>query len=251
MIRDNRAMIAAAGATLLSVLAYAVPTATAADPLILDDVRWSASSAAGGGDGVRLRLRYGTSSSEVALDGARREFAAARGALAGGAGPIGFNVAHEAGTLNCTGTMVRPFEGEGRCSFAADTDYERKLAARGLTPERRSDMLAMLLLDATITLADGLTAAGVKPGDADDLIAAAALDVSPAYVRELQAGAMTLTSVDDAVACKALGVDGAYVRGLAEAGYAKLDAAEVISMKALGVTPDYARAMNAAVKGGR
>lgn len=251
MTRKNKAMIAVAGGMLLSALAYAAPTALAADPLVLDDVSWSVSPAKGGKGEARLSLRHKSSNSDVPLDGARAEFSEARGALAGGAGPVRFRIAHEAGTLDCTGTMARALEGEGRCRFAADENYERALAARGLSPEHRSDMLAMLLVDATIGLADGLADAGVKPEDADDLIAAAALDVSPAYVRELQAGAMTLTSVEDAIACKALGVDGAYVRGLADAGYAKLDSEEVISMKAMGVTPDYARAMNAAAKGGR
>src|SRR3546814_1381027 len=73
----------------------------------------------------------------------------------------------------------------------------------------------MLLVDASIELADGLTREGVRPKDADDLIAAAALDVRPEYVRDLKSEALVLTDVEDAIACKALGVDGAYVRGLA------------------------------------
>src|SRR3546814_20134692 len=70
----------------------------------------------------------------------------------------------------------------------------------------------MLLVDASIELADGLTREGVRPKDADDLIAAAALDVRPEYVRDLKSEALVLTDVEDAIACKALGVDGAYVR---------------------------------------
>src|SRR3546814_13869639 len=64
--------------------------------------------------------------------------------------------------------------------------FERELNERGLQPDQRSSLLAMLLVDASIELADGLTREGVRPKDADDLIAAAALDVRPEYVRDLQ-----------------------------------------------------------------
>src|SRR3546814_5986547 len=105
--------------------------------------------------------------------------------------------------------------------------FERELNERGLQPDQRSSLLAMLLVDASIELADGLTREGVRPKDADDLIAAAALDVRPEYVRDLKSEALVLTDVGDAIACKALGVDGAYVRGLAAAGYRQLSADEI------------------------
>src|SRR3546814_13190992 len=90
----------------------------------------------------------------------------------------------------------------------------------------------MLMVDATVALADGLTEAGLRPRDSDDLIAAAALKLSPAYVRALRGGALKLDSIDDAIACRALGVDGAYVRELAAAGYADLSAEDVVGRKA-------------------
>src|SRR3546814_8624344 len=89
----------------------------------------------------------------------------------------------------------------------------------------------MLMVDATLALADGLTDAGLRPEDSDDLIAAAALKISPAYVRELRGGALKLESIDDVIACRALGVDGAYVRELADAGYADLDAEDIVDRK--------------------
>ena len=239
-------MIAAA-AVLLTVIACAAPS-SAADPLVMSDIEWKAQP---GKNQPHFRVSHKRSSSDLSLDSTRAALAPVRAALQGSAGPVAFTMVQEAGTLACTGTLVRAFEGTGRCRFTSDPAFEAALAARGLAPERRSDMLAMLLVDATIALADGLTDAGVKPKDTDDLIAAAALEVTPAYVRDLQSEALVLTEVEDAIACKALGVDGAYVRGLAAAGYRKLSADDVVGMKALGVTGEYAHAMNRATQGNK
>ena len=239
-------MIAAA-AVLLTVIACAAPS-SAADPLVMSDIEWKATP---GKNQPHVRVSHKRSSSDLSLDSTRAALAPVRAALQGSAGPVAFTMVQEAGTLACTGTLVRAFEGTGRCRFTSDPAFEAALAARGLAPERRSDMLAMLLVDATIALADGLTDAGVKPKDTDDLIAAAALEVTPAYVRDLQSEALVLTEVEDAIACKALGVDGAYVRGLAAAGYRKLSADDVVGMKALGVTGEYAHAMNRATQGNK
>ena len=237
-------MIAAAAA-LLTVIACAAPS-NAADPLVMTDIEWKATS---GKNQPHFRVSHKRSSSDLSLDSGRAALAPVRTALQGDAGSVAFTVAHEAGTLACTGTLTRAFEGTGRCRFTSDPAFEAALGARKLAPDRRSDMLAMLLVDATIALADGLSDAGVKPTDTDDLIAAAALEVTPAYVRDLKSEALVLTDVDDAIACKALGVDGLYVRGLAAAGYRKLSADDVVGMKALGVTGEYAAAMNRATRG--
>lgn len=237
-------MIAAAAA-LLTIIACAAPS-NAADPLVMSGIEWKATP---GKNQPHFRVSHKGSSSDLSLDTARPALMPARTALQGATGPVAFTVAHEAGTLACTGTLTRAFEGTGRCRFTSDPGFEAALATRGLAPDRRSDMLAMLLVDATIALADGLTDAGVKPKDANDLIAAAALEVTPAYVRDLKSEALVLTDVDDAIACKALGVDGPYVRGLAAAGYRKLSADDVVGMKALGVTGEYATAMNRATQG--
>lgn len=239
--------VIAATAALLTILACTAPS-SAADPLVLSDIIWTATPATGKGE-ARLRVRHKGSSSEVALDSARRELAPTRAALQGGGGPVSFTIVHSAGTLACTGTLTRAFDGEGGCRFTSDPGFETALGDRGLVPARRGDLLAMLLVDATIDLADGLIAEGVKPKGTDDLIAAAALDVTGDYVRDLKSEALVLTKIDDAIACKALGIDGAYVRGLAAAGYRKLSADDVVSMKALGVTGDYAQAMNRAAGG--
>ena len=239
-----KAIYLATGAALLSVIACAAPS-TAADPLVLGDIEWKATPAEGKG-GPQLRISRRTSDSDVAIDGTRPELAGTEAALRGRTGPISFTVVHEAGTLACTGSLAAAFDGAGRCRFTADPAFERALASRGLAPDRRDDLLAMLTVDATIALADGLTAEGVKPKDDDDLIAAAALKVTPAYVRDLKSEALRLTDVEDAIACKALGVDGHYVRGLAAAGYRNLDPDDVVAMKAMDVSPEYAQAINRA-----
>ena len=239
-----KAIHLAAGAALLSVLACSVPS-TAADPLVLGDIAWKATPAEGKGK-PHLRVSRKRSNSDVDIDGKRPELAGTEAVLRGATGPVSFTIVHESGTLACSGSLKGAYDGAGSCRFTADPAFERALASRGLAPDDRDDLLAMLLVDATIELADGLTAEGVKPKDNGDLIAAAALDVTPAYVRDLKSEAMALTDIEDAIACKALGVDGTYVRGLAAAGYRNLKADDVVGMKAVGVSPEYAQAINRA-----
>lgn len=236
----------AATSAWFTILACAAPS-TAADPLVLGDIAWQASPTDAADPQVRFRHQHMTS--DVSLAGKRDELAPVRAALTGGAGPVAFTIVHDAGTLACTGTLTRAFAGERTCRFTSDPRFELALGERGLAPTRRGDLLAMLLVDATIDLADGLIAAGVGPDDTDDLVAAAALGVTGDYVGDLKSAALVLADFDDAVACKALDVDGAYVRGLAAAGYRALSADDVVGLKALGVTGDYALAMNRAAKG--
>jgi len=244
-----KSMFLAGSAALLSILACAPPTA-AADPLVLTDVRWVAEPGSGKKGLPRIRIQHKRSSSDHSFDGSRPYFAAAEAVLRRKTpGPVSFTVTHDAGTLACAGTLTGAFEGAGDCRFTSDPRFERQLNERGLSPDQRPTLLAMLLVDATIELADGLTREGVRPKGADDLIAAAALEVRPEYIRDLKSEALVLTDVEDAIACKALGVDGAYVRGLAAAGYRKLSADEVVGMKAMGVTGEYAQAMNRAARG--
>ncbi|MBN8841895.1 MAG: hypothetical protein J0H88_01510 [Sphingomonadales bacterium] len=239
-----KAINLAVAATLLSVIACAAPS-TAADQLVLGDINWKATADGRKGE-PRLRVSHRKSTSDVDLNGTRRELAGTTAVLAGRPGQVSFTIVHAAGTLACTGVLKQANDGEGSCSFTSDLAFETALAKRGLAPDQRSDLLAMLLVDATIELADGLTQEGVKPKDNGDLIAAAALEVTPAYIRDLKSEGLVLADIGDAVACKALSVDGAYVRGLASAGYRGLSAQDVVGMKAMGVSGEYALAINRA-----
>ncbi|WP_332820012.1 hypothetical protein [Sphingopyxis sp.] len=238
---------------LSSVLACAAPVQPAtAEAQEMQGIRWEVMPETGKRGQPKLQLRHKSASSDLSLDadlaGRRPEFAAVRTALSA-PGPVQFTVKHEAGTLDCSGQVTRVYEGKGQCSFAPDAGFGRALGQRGLAPGAPADQLTMLMVDATIALADGLIREGVPPKETDDLIAAAALEITPEYVRDLKSEAIVLTDIDDAIACKALGVDGAYMRGLAAAGYRKLSADDVVGMKALGVTGDYAQAMNRAAGG--
>ncbi|WP_152998819.1 hypothetical protein [Sphingopyxis sp. H115] len=250
-------IIAASSLALLSALGGAAPEQPATAPgsdeaAHMRDIGWEVRPDGGDEGQPRLQLRHKSSNSDMSLDaelgGQRPEFTAVRDAL-GAAGPVRFTVRHAAGTLDCSGEAARAFEGRGRCRFVPDAGFAHALAQRGVAPESMAEQLSMVIVDATVALADGLIAEGVRPKEADDLIAAAALGVTGEYVREIKSEAIVLTDIDDAIACKALGVDGAYVRGLTAAGYRKLSADDVVGMKAMGVTGEYAQAMNRAVGG--
>lgn len=253
-----KTLIFASSLAILSVLACTTPSrpATAAAQESgaergpeRGDVRWTVEPAGGKEGAPKLRLSHAKSSSDLSLDAdlavQRPEFDAAQSAL-GGTGPVRFAVRHASGTLECSGTLAKSYDGEGRCSFTPDAAFERDLASRGLAPDKRSELFAMLIVDATIELADGLAAEGVKPGDWDELVAAAALDVTPEYVRGFKGTSLQLSEMDDAVAFRALGVSGDYIRDLDAAGFARLGIDDVTGMKALGVTGDYVRELRAA-----
>ena len=243
-------MIVASSLILMTVLACAGP-GQSATPTAQEgsEVRWTV-EADGGRDGApKLRLEHRKSSSDLSLDAAlatkRPEFDEARRAL-GGRGPVAFSVRHESGALDCSGMLTRGYEGKGTCRFTPDAAFERELATRGLAPEKRGDLFAMLIVDATVELADGLAAEGVKPRDWDQLIAAGALEVTPAFVRGFKGTSLALSDVEDAVAFRALDISGDYVRDLNAAGFPKLSVENVTAMKALGVTGDYVRELAAA-----
>ena len=243
-------MIIASSLVLMTVLACAGP-GQSATPSAQDmgDVRWTVEADGGEGGAPKLRIEYRKSSSDLSLDDAlaakRPEFDEARVAL-GGNGPVRFSVRHESGVLDCSGTLTRGYDGKGTCRFAPDAGFERDLAARGLAPQSRGDLLATLVVDARVELADGLAAEGVKPKEWDQLIAAGALEVTPAFVRGFKGTSLALSDIDDAVAFRALGVTGDYVRDLNAAGFPKLSVEDVTAMKALGVSADYVRELAAA-----
>lgn len=239
-----KTMMIASSLALMSVLACTAPgQRAAAAAQEAGELRWNVQDGSDKGGHPKLRLRRQGLNSDLSLDGRRPEFGAARTAL-GGTGPVAFSVRHDAGTLECSGTLDRAHVGAGRCRFTPDAAFDRALTERGMASHSREDLLAMLVVDATLALADGLTREGVRPDDRDDLIAAAALGVTADYVRDLKSAPMRLSKVEDAIACKALGVDGAYVRELVAAGYDSLSAQDVVGMKATGVTGEYARTMN-------
>src|SRR5690606_6908742 len=124
----------AGGAALLSILACSAPSA-AANPLVLTDVRWVAEPSSGKKNAPRIRIQHRKSSSDQSFDGSRPYFAGAEAALRRTApGPVSFQVVHDAGTLACTGTLTRAFEGQGACRFTSDPAFERQLAERCPAP---------------------------------------------------------------------------------------------------------------------
>lgn len=243
-------MIIASSLVLMTVLACAGPGQSATPPAQeAGEIRWTVEADADQQGAPKLRLEHRKSSSDLSLDDAlaakRPEFDAARRAL-GGSGPVLFSVRHESGVLDCSGTLQHGYDGKGTCRFAPDAGFERELAARGLAPKKRGDLFAMLIVDATVDLADGLAAEGVKPKDWDQLIAAGALEVSPIFVRGFKGTSLALGNIEDAVAFRALDISGDYVRDLNSAGFPKLSVEDVTAMKALGVSGDYVRALAAA-----
>lgn len=147
----------AASAALLTIIACAAPS-NAADPLVMSDIEWRATP---GKNQPHLRVSHKRSSSDLSLGTARAALAPVGDALRGAAGPVAFTVQHEAGTLACTGTLTRAFEGTGRCRFTSDPGFEAALATRGLAPESSMPRLIRSSIFCW-SASSGLAAAGLS-----------------------------------------------------------------------------------------
>lgn len=206
-------------------------------PLALDDLSFEWRDARSGS--VEIRSRDGRSSTTVK----RARLSDVSGFE--GNGPVRFAVAAEAGRTECSG-FRKGARAKGDCRFVSSPSYETGLAQRGVTLERRRDLLALALVDARLALVDELSHDGLAPRDSGDLIAAAALGVTGAWAHDLREAGLDIDKFDDLIAARALELDGPFIRAMAAAGYPRLTARQAITMKAVGVTPSYAAAMNRA-----
>lgn len=193
---------------------------------------------------TQLRFTHEGMNSSIDADDAPEimsELATASSASPGEA--VSFRLAHEAGSLACTGRVEGAGKASGACRFDPDQRFAAGLAVRGAPADDSDTLLALTLVDARLALVDGLTTAGYHLDDADDLIAVAALKVTPAYAGELRDAGLKIDEIDDLVAARALDVDAAWLGEMAKAGYPGLTAEQAIQMRALGVTPDYVKRM--------
>jgi hypothetical protein len=156
---------------------------------------------------------------------------------------VSFDLAREAGALACTGRVDGDGDADGTCRFDPHEGYVADLTARGLRPEDDEELLALALVDARLSLVDGLSNAGFRMDEAKDLIAVAALDVTADYAEELRGAGLLVEELEDLIAARALDLDAAWLSEMAEVGYPNLTIERAIQMRALDITPDYARRM--------
>lgn len=156
---------------------------------------------------------------------------------------VSFSVAREAGALACTGRRDADGDAAGTCRFDPNEDFAAKLTARGLAPEDGSEMLALAVVDARMSLVDALSQAGFRMEDAGDLVAVAALNVTARYAEELKGAGLVVDELQDLIAARSLKLDAGWLSAMAKAGYPNLTVEHAIQMRALDVTPEYARRM--------
>jgi hypothetical protein len=157
---------------------------------------------------------------------------------------VSFTVRREAGTFDCSGTVVRVGHASGTCRFDPDQSFVAKLQARNLAPDDSEEVMVLALVDARMASVEGLLREGFVIDEVDTVVALAALHVTPEFARSLKSAGLAIDDTDNLIAAKAVGVDPAWLQGMAEAGYTDLDADRAIQMRALDITPDYALKMS-------
>lgn len=213
-----------------------------------DMITWSVSPGRYKGDAPLITFRYGESDIFFTIDDQRADLESLRAALNDpGVKNVRFDLKREPGSVTCTGRMKGVFDAQGSCKFVANAAFEYELRSRNLSPEQKSDLIAMSLFGVDLAFVDGLIKAGVVPGSINDVIAASALNVTPEYVAGLAAAGIPITSIEDAIACRALQIDQAYIRDIAASGLMPT-ASELIAMKATGVTSEFAVQLSAALQ---
>ena len=228
---------------LVGVAGAAAEETVPTHALVADDLTWSVEGRAD--DAWRsVQVRTGDGHSSVSVPVARLD--AAQGLEPGaGEGPVRFAIRREAGTADCTGTR-HGRAAAGGCRFVSVPAFEQALAQRGVRLGKRSNLIALALVDAHLALVDELSREGLPIADASDLIAASALKVTGDYVHALKAAGLVFEKLGDVYAARALNVDRQFLESMAAAGYPHLTLSQAVTMKAVGVTPEYAEAMNRA-----
>lgn len=216
--------------------------------LVADDLTWSTERRTDLG-WRSVQVRTGDRHSSVSVPIPRLD--SAHGLEPGtGDGPVSFAVRREAGTAQCVGSR-KGRAAAGTCRFTSNPAFEQGLERRGVRLGKRSNLIALALVDAHLALVDALSREGLPISDDSDLIAASALGVTGDYVHELKAAGLAFDKLGDVYAARALNVDAAFLREMAAAGYPHLTVEQAISFKAVGVTPAYAEAMNRAAGAAR
>ena len=232
---------------------------------------WSIQPGGNAGE-IQLELRYssarGADRSQNSHDFNVQTLGLRPEDISGPSHPVHFSLSRDAGTIDFTGTAGEGV-GAGHYKFAPNRSYPQAIAARGMDRPDLEKQLVAVMLDISLSYADGVIAAGVRPSSFDKLIAFralritpesitslrrafgamdeeqlitfSALHITPRYAAEMRAEGLTGLDSQSLVTLKALHVDAAYIHDLGSAGYSHLSANELTELKALHVDAQYIR----------
>jgi hypothetical protein len=160
------------------------------------------------------------------------------GFRAGGARPLRFALAREAGRLDCSGRGGES-RASGDCAFRADPGFGQLLAARGIGRPTDEQAFGMVALDVRRELIDAVAAARYPTPTVDNLIEMTAVGVDGRYIADLARLGYRPGSIQNLVEFKALGITPEWIGGFQHIGYGDVTADGLVQLKALNITPDY------------
>src|SRR5919107_2261854 len=131
--------------------------------------------------------------------------------LRGQVQPARFTLAHDAGRLDCSGTIGR-MTGSGSCALTPDAGFMSYLAAHGIARPDARGLFSLTMSGAGRDLIDAMEKLGYARPTIDQLTAMGIHGVSPEFIRGLATSGYRLQSADDLIAFRIHGVDLDYSR---------------------------------------
>jgi hypothetical protein len=240
--------IAVLASAMIPTLLLGVAQPAAAQPA--ETIGWSIENAGRDKNGSEVQLtinrRWGGNHSTWSN---RRSIGELRGLNAaqviGPTQPVRFELAREAGRLDCSGTAGHS-SGSGSCSFTPDLGFSTFLEARGIGRPDRQQSYSLTMSGVGRDLVDALDKGGFARPTIDQLTAMGIHGATADYVRALSGLGYHL-SADDLVSFKIHGVEPDYIRGFAAMGPSlrQISPSDLISLRIHGVKPEFVRELAA------
>ncbi|MCP4571381.1 MAG: M56 family metallopeptidase [bacterium] len=151
-----------------------------------------------------------------------------------------FRLVRPAGTFAFAGDFEGD-EGDGRFTFAADTDYLAELDELGTDDLSDTEVMVLASQNLEIATVRELRDLGYGPFDDDEIVTIAIFEVTPKYIRDMEKAGFENIPLDKLVAMRVHDVSRDYVQDMHEIGFVAVDVDDAISWSVHGVDVDDVR----------
>ena len=151
-------------------------------------------------------------------------------------GPVKFQLAREAGTVDFDGAFYKGL-GQGFFTFTADPSFVSKLKQMGLNGIEK-EALSLAMVDVTIDYVKELQSLGFHP-DLDKVIEGRIFKVNREQVERLKSAGITGLSLDKLVECRIFNVTPEYVREM-RAKNPQMNVDQLVEGRIFNATPEFA-----------
>ncbi|MGI8788817.1 MAG: hypothetical protein ACR2HG_13780 [Pyrinomonadaceae bacterium] len=168
---------------------------------------------------------------------------------ANGSGAAKFNLAREAGTIECEGNFTNG-KGAGTFRFTPNMQFVSAMKSRGFDFEKSSKfggeennlenrLFAAATLNVTTALADDLLSANFGKLDVDDLFKAAIFKIDSKFMTEMKASGFPNLTMEDLVKARIFKIDADFVRQVAQMGFNKEPFESLVKLRIFKITPEF------------